>query len=93
MNTRQISNALRIPSDIVEGHMARNEQEEMERRMFQPTGDSNREEVAGRLLCNIPKMKASELDKGLKVFEPSSPDDEERSYYIPPQRVPSIQSV
>ena len=33
-------------------------------------------------------MKASELDKGLSVKDPSATDAEERSYYIPPQSVP-----
>ena len=33
-------------------------------------------------------MKASELDKGLQVLDPSSTDEEERSYYIHPQRIP-----
>ena len=33
-------------------------------------------------------MKASELDKGLKLSDPSAPDDEDRYYYIPRQRVP-----
>jgi hypothetical protein len=33
-------------------------------------------------------MKASEIDKGLLVKDPSSPDDDERSYYIPPSQIP-----
>ena len=33
-------------------------------------------------------MKASELDKGLKVLSPSATDDEEISYYLPPHQVP-----
>jgi hypothetical protein len=33
-------------------------------------------------------MKASEIDKGLKVQDPSNPDDEDKTYYIPPSRVP-----
>ena len=32
--------------------------------------------------------KASELDKGLRLSDPSAPDDEDRYYYIPRQRVP-----
>lgn len=46
--------------------------------------------MAWRLLCNITEieMKASELDKGLKVPNPSAPDDENSYYYIPPQRIP-----
>ena len=31
-------------------------------------------------------MKASELDKGLRIVP--DPDDDERAYYIPPQRIP-----
>ena len=33
-------------------------------------------------------MKASELDKGMKVLDPSNPDEEDRSYYIPPRQIP-----
>jgi hypothetical protein len=38
----------------------------------------------------VKEMKASELDKGLKVVDPSSSsdDDDDHSYYIPPQRIP-----
>ena len=33
-------------------------------------------------------MLAKDLDKGLKVVDPSSTDDDEHSYYLPPQRIP-----
>jgi hypothetical protein len=33
-------------------------------------------------------IKASEIDKGLLVKDPLEPDDEERSYYIPPSQIP-----
>jgi hypothetical protein len=36
-------------------------------------------------------MKASELDKGLRIKDPSSTnDDDERVYYIPPYQVPVV---
>jgi hypothetical protein len=37
-------------------------------------------------------MKASELDKGLKVTDPTSSSDDERVYYIPTQHIPAYKA-
>ena len=38
-------------------------------------------------------MKAFEIDKGLKVKDPSAPDDDEdQSYYIPPSQIPAVKA-
>jgi hypothetical protein len=37
-------------------------------------------------------MKASELDKGLKVVNPSSDGEESSYYYIPPQQIPVVKA-